>query len=59
MSSRADFIGENFHSRAFDTLVQTFNVIDSQRDDKNTQGDKSRIDSSFKSEQFETYKQGT
>ena len=59
MLSRADFNGENVHRRTFDTLVRTFNVTDSRRDDKNTHGDASQTDCSFISEPFANHKQGT
>jgi hypothetical protein len=57
--SRNDYIGEHVHRRALDTLVRTFNIPDSRRDDKKTHGDASRTDCSFISERFAKHEQGT
>jgi hypothetical protein len=57
--SRTNFIGGHVRRRALDTLVRTFNVSDSCRDDKNTHGDAYRKDCSFISEPFAKHKQGT
>lgn len=58
VASRADFIGEYVRRRALDTLVRTFNVTDSRRDDKKTHRDASRADYSFISEPFAKKKKG-